>query len=75
MQYVTEVFNRVGRLDRLAGFCAEFGRAFYRVETSAEEGEIVMIRRVVTVKDVIGEPDGVVPFRAGERLEWDVIWK
>jgi len=75
MQYVTEVFNRVGRLDRLAGFCAEFGRAFYRVETSAEEGNIEMIRRVVKVKDVIGGPDGIVPFRAGETLEWDVIWK
>ena len=75
MQYVTEVFDRAGRLDRLAGFCAEFGRAFYRVETSAEEGNIEMIRRVVKVKDVIGGPDGIVPFRAGETLEWDVIWK
>lgn len=74
MQYVTEVFDRVGKLDRLAGFATEFGRKFYKVDLSPSEGKIVMIKKSSVVKDVIGTKDGVVPFRAGEKLLWDVIW-
>lgn len=74
MQYVTEVFEQAGKLDKLKGFAAEFGRKFYGVEVSPKEGKIVMIKRGVTVKASIGGPDGIVPFRAGEKLLWDVIW-
>jgi dihydroorotase len=74
MQYVTEVFDRSGQLDKLTGFCAEFGRAFYRVEREEGEGKIVMVKRGVAVQYIVGGSDGVVPFRAGERLAWDVIW-
>ena len=74
MQYVTEVFERVGKLDKLSGFAAQFGREFYKVEYQEKEGKIVMIKRTSLVKEVIGTNDGVVPFRAGEKLAWDVIW-
>jgi dihydroorotase len=76
MQYVTEVFDRAGKLDKLAGFASEFGRKFYKVDINKEEGKIVMIKRNVEVKSMIGGAggDGVVPFRAGEKLPWDVIW-
>jgi dihydroorotase len=75
MQYVTEIFDQAGKLDKLAGFAAEFGRKFYGIEEDLNEGKIVMIKRDVVVKDVIGGADGVVPFRAGEKLTWDVIWE
>jgi dihydroorotase len=76
MQYVTEIFERAGALDKLAGFAAEFGRKFYKVDLKPEEGRIVMIKKGVTVKEAIGGADGdaIVPFRAGENLAWDVIW-
>jgi dihydroorotase len=74
MNYVTEVFHQAGKLGKLSGFCAEFGRAFYRVERGEGEGTIAMVRRGVTVQDVVGGDDGVVPFRAGETLTWDVVW-
>ena len=74
MQYVTEVFERMDKLNMLAGFAADFGRQFYRVEKNVGEGKIVMIKKAVLVKDVIGSKDGIVPFRAGEKLNWDVIW-
>jgi len=74
MQYVTEVFDRAGKLDKLAGFTSDFGRKFYEIEKEDKEGKIVMIKRGVVVKNMIGGSDGVVPFRAGEKLPWDVIW-
>jgi dihydroorotase len=75
MQYVTEVFDRVGKLDMLRGFAAEFGRRFYGLEVEAKEGKIVMVKKGVKVRGMVGgEADGVVPFRAGETVPWDVIW-
>ena len=74
MQYVTEVFDRMGKLDKLEGFVSEFGRKFYKLEIDGKEGRIVVIKRNVVVRNTIGGEDGVVPFRAGETLPWDVIW-
>jgi dihydroorotase len=74
MQYVTEIFERAGRLDCLEGFVATHGRRFYRVENDPREGKIVMVKKGGRVKDIVGGEDGVVPFRAGEKLAWDVIW-
>ena len=74
MQYVTEVFDRMGKLDKLAGFASDFGRKFYKLEKDEREGKIVMIKRSIVVKNTIGGEDGIVPFRAGEKLAWDVVW-
>lgn len=74
MQYVTEIFEKAGKLDKLQGFAAEFGRKFYGIEPDIREGKIVMLKRDVTVKDSVGGDDGIVLFRAGERLTWDVTW-
>ena len=74
MQYVTEVFDRVGELERLQGFVADFGRKFYRIEKDLKEGTIVMVKDGFVVEDMIGSGDNVVPFRAGETLMWDALW-
>ena len=74
MQYVTEVFDQAGKLDKLKGFVADYGRKFYGLEVDPKEGKIVMVKRGVRVKETIGGTDGVVPFRAGEKLLWDLIW-
>ena len=74
MQYVTEIFERVEALDKLPGFAAEFGRKFYHLDFERGGARIIMIKRDVEVKQTIGGIDGVVPFRAGETLHWDVIW-
>ena len=80
MQYVTEIFDREGKLNALAGFASEFGRRFYRIPLEPWEGRIAMRRRNHAVKGMIsrsagGLEDGVVPFRAGEQLAWDLTWE
>lgn len=76
MQHVTEVFERAGKLDRLAGFACEFGRQFYQLSVSRGEQKIVMVKRNTVVSESIGSDgeDGIIPFRAGETLRWDVQW-
>jgi dihydroorotase len=73
MQYITEVFDRAGKLDKLAGFASDFGRKFYDIKKE-DKRKIVMVKKGVVVKNMIGGSDGIVPFRAGEKLPWDVIW-
>lgn len=76
MQYVTEIFDRVGKLDKLKGFATEFGRRFYMVPLDRREGKIIMVRRGMSVRETFGGQggDAIVPFRAGGKLGWDVIW-
>ena len=66
-----EVFESVGRLDRLPAFAAEFGPRFYGLPLNA--GETVLERASVQVPKTIPCPGGdgpVVPFRAGGMVAW-----
>ncbi|GAA6004414.1 hypothetical protein JCM10207_000716 [Rhodosporidiobolus poonsookiae] len=74
-----EIFERSDiPLDCLAGFCSEYGRAFYGVP--AKEGDEVVLRRVEgkTVEKVFRyEKEGqgeefVIPFMAGETIGWEL---
>lgn len=82
VQYVATAFDRIEKLDKLQGFVADFGRAFYKtVEKGWERKEDV--ERVgievarepgVVVVGEIGEGEAaVVPFMAGQTL-WSVKW-
>ena len=63
------VFEAEGALDRLEGFASEHGPRFYRLPPNEER---VRLERVAQqVPDVLDLPAApVVPFHAGERLEW-----
>ena len=62
-------FEEEGALDRFEGFASLHGPAFYRMPVNP--GTVTLLRQPVTVPEVIdanGTP--VVPFHAGETLNW-----
>lgn len=67
LEGLVDVFDRAGRLDGLEGFCARFGADFYRLPRNTET--VTLVREPWTVPELT---DGVVPYRAGERLPWRV---
>jgi dihydroorotase len=62
--YLT-VFETEGALDRFEGFASENGPRFYGLPLN--EGTITLVREPSEVPEEIG---GVVPFHAGEMLDW-----
>lgn len=55
-------------LDKLEDFTSKFGAAFYGVPRN--EAKIVLKREPCQVPEVC--PGGIVPFRAGETLNWSI---
>lgn len=79
LAYVAEVFENAGKLDKLKGFVTDFGKDFYRVDDADLRdpvGSVTLVRRDNAIPDIVGgnSDDGVVPFRAGETLRWQVVW-
>lgn len=67
LEGLVDVFDRAGHLDRLEDFCARFGADFYGLPVNT--GTVTLVREAWSVPDLV---DGVVPYRAGERLPWRV---
>ena len=67
MAAYTTVFEEEGALDKLENFAAHFGAAFYDLPVNEET--LVLEHINETVPDRIGD---VVPFLAGETLQWRV---
>jgi dihydroorotase len=65
--YVT-VFEAEDALDRFAGFASEHGPRFYGLPLN--EDTVTLVREPC---EVPGEIAGVVPFHAGEMLEWNLV--
>jgi dihydroorotase len=64
-----QVFDEEGALDRFEAFASEHGPRFYGLPLN--EGTVTLERGAVSVPDVVGEgATAVVPFHAGETLEW-----
>lgn len=61
-------FDQDGALDKLEGFASEHGPRFYGLPLN--EGNVTLERAEVVVPDKIGD---VVPFHAGETLEWRLV--
>ena len=59
------VFDEEGALDRFEGFASEHGARFYGLPLN--EGTVTLVRESVTVPERTGD---VVPFLAGEKLDW-----
>ena len=65
LESYARTFEEEGALDRLEGFASEFGPRFYGLPLNP--GRIVLERATVAVPERIGE---IVPFLAGETLDW-----
>lgn len=66
-----KIFDEEGAIDRLEGFASLHGPAFYGLPVN--EGSITLTRTPATVPERIGVGElAVVPFLAGETLDWSV---
>lgn len=68
LESYAKTFEEEGALDRLEGFASEFGPAFYGLPLN--QGTVTLERVAVQVPDRIGD---VVPFHAGETLDWRFV--
>lgn len=66
-QVLAEIFEKVGRLDRLEDFTSRFGAEFYNLPLN--DGHIVLTKKEWMISKQIGS---VVPFRAGTKLQWQL---
>ena len=64
-----KVFDEEGALDRFEGFASEHGARFYGLPLNT--GTVTLVREQVQVPATTGEGEqAVIPFLAGETLEW-----
>ncbi len=72
IELYAEVFEQLGALDKLENFASHFGADFYGL--ARNEGTITLEKNEWTVPDTIALPDGqaIVPFHAGETINWKV---
>ena len=70
LELYAQVFDEENALDKLEGFAALHGPAFYGMD--ANEGSVTLVKENWRVPGTIAVPDGssVHPFRAGETLNW-----
>jgi dihydroorotase len=67
-----QVFEEEGALDRFEGFASEHGARFYRLPLN--EDTVTLERRPVAVSsEVDGGEAAIVPFHAGETLNWRFV--
>lgn len=74
--YVAQVFDKAGKLENLKKFVTDNGTRFYKVdETKLGSGSVRLIKKKYTVPETIGDGSlKVIPFKAGEELDWEVEW-
>lgn len=72
MESYAKVFDEEGALDKLEGFASLHGPAFYGLPVNEET--VTLERTPVLVPEAIVDGDiNVVPFHAGETLEWRFV--
>lgn len=72
LESYAQVFDEEGALDRLAGFASEHGPHFYGLPLN--EGTVTLRRENTVVPEMItAGAIGVVPFHAGETLQWRLV--
>jgi dihydroorotase len=72
LEIYAEVFEEEDALDRLEGFAALNGPAFYRLPVNASR--VTLRREPYPVPEHVGEDENaVIPFRAGETLRWRLM--
>lgn len=75
--YVAQVFEQAGHLDRLKGFVTDHGKQFYHIDDDTlAPGTVTLVRSPNVVPKRCESGDlSVVPFLAGQTLDWQVVWK
>lgn len=71
LPYVATAFDSLQQLDKLENFVCRFGRSFYKHEDVGINEKIRLFRKTQVILEEI---EGVVPFKAGENIDWSVEW-
>lgn len=74
---VAELFDSLGKLDKLKGFVTDFGSSYYGVNwNDLNSATVKLVKTPHVIDDRIRNGEGleVVPFKAGEELHWSVEW-
>ncbi len=69
MPLLAQLFHREEAVDRLAAFTSVNGATFYGLEPTTEEDSIVLVNDEWKIPTLM---DGIVPFKAGEKIHWRV---
>lgn len=75
--YLAEIFDGVGKLDKLRGFVSDYGKKFYGIteDDLVCKDTVSLVKRENVVAEVIANDTlKVVPFKAGESLKYMVEW-
>lgn len=80
LSYVAEAFDVAGKLENMEKFVSKNGQNFYNVDMKQvgdrEHQSVWMVKRPHDVPQVIGRGAvNVVPFKAGESLQWTAEWR
>ncbi len=76
LESYAEVFEQEGCIEKLEPFASEFGAAFYGLPLN--ESSITLVKRSQIVPDYFevkgptNSPQRIVPFHAGEKLQWTI---
>jgi len=67
-QLLAEIFENAGKLDKLEDFTSRFGAEFYGLPLN--EGKIKLVKKDWIIPEQYGD---VVPFMAGQKLQWQLL--
>jgi len=73
IELYAEAFDRVGRLDRLEGFAADFGADFYGLPRNTTRIRLAKRAWSPPPSYQMGGTDRLVPMRAGEAVAWQLV--
>lgn len=70
--YYLELFESVGKIDRLENFSSRFGAEFHGLSLNKEKITLVKENNLIPEKLIFANQE-VIPFRAGETLQWKLL--
>lgn len=72
LELYTQVFDDLGALEQLEGFASKFGPKFYGLQPNNDSITLVKEPWFMPKLIELENGDSIVPFYAGQRLEWQV---
>ena len=72
LELYTHVFDELGALDKLEGFASQYGPDFYGLEHNTDKLTLIKEKWVMPTEITLANGDSIVPFFAGQELEWQL---
>ena len=72
LELYTQVFDELGALDKLEGFASQYGPDFYGLSHNTDKLTLIKEKWVMPTEITLANGDSIVPFFAGQELEWQL---